>query len=458
MATNPYYKTYEFQKKVIGKDELQLFIKFTINESGDTATVYPEDENVFASDYGVLEWEFDIENFLLMPGFLDLKLSVPKESNFQGHLFRYDLSVFDNTDKRAEVIIKIKYYGSAVWEDEFIGFIVEDSIDYNPHDTRMQFSAAPRTDILNRQMIYKDTTRLNPLGYNLSSLTGTRYFYRVTKIIEDIFKFVNPDCEVEIFHNWLFKGNDSPWGDPEIESGYIIWPPGYDYSIGSEYTGLTFDMMYQDVYWLFNNPGYVSSLGDCIRKLAMDWCCMAGMLHNGKAFFRRLFDYDPNDVPELTDEAHIDWDKQYKLNSISYVKYNTPGETDPYEQGTFTELQGDYIERNSLLTIFPLSATLYSTVLGFHPTEGIVLLSGVKDLLISDLYKNYGEVISKLFYNFRHPIKQLRVDPIIAPGKNYRPDKVFKFNGIIYQPLRMAKHLDPKTDHTEIDGLFLKMA
>lgn len=452
----PHYITYDFGEKPVGKNKYRLKIKFTINANGNDSTVIAKDENVFINDYGTQEWEYDIENFLIVPGVLDLKLSAPKSSNFIGYFFGTDFTVFIEADKRAEVLFEIQY-DNTNWEIEFKGNILEDSIDYNPDTTYLEFTAAPQTDLINKKMLYDlNGNALNPLNYQVPDQNQT-YMYLISKIINDIYKLINSNVAVEIYHDWVFQGeydNADPIYNP---GGYIIFPYGLGEPPPDPQTlsDLSFLELYEDIRPLFfDNTKGLNTLGDVLRKLSIDWCCYTGMIHQEKAFFRKLFTNSPDAIYDLDPDSYIENRYKYQLNLINYVRYLVPGVSTPYERGTFTQLEGTYLDRDSLVGFYQDIGSSFTNILAYR--TNIYSVYKTKDTQISSSFLDYGDVIASLWYNFRSNMKNCRIDPIITPGINHSIVLNPRLNGIIYQPIRLKKYYNPKALYTEIDGMYLK--
>lgn len=460
---NPYIKVYDFPSQMLGTgDEIKLTITFTINATGTDELIHTEEENVFINDYGSLEWEYDIENFVLIPGFLDIKISVPEVSSFAKRFFNYDTEEFDKTDRQALVVLEIRYSGTPDYVTEFKGHIIEDSITYNPDTTYLGFSAAPKTDILFKQMLWDlsdPPLALNPLGYLVISSLGYTYFYKLTKIIEDIYKLVDPAAVCEFYHDWIYKGKYYSTNPGIYHSeGYIEWPyglAGYD-PTPEEISDIVFGEIYEDIDPLFFSQALgLRTLGEVLKKLAQDWCAITGMINEGKAFFKKLFAVDEAQVYDLNEDTYIDFEKQYKFGLISYVKCKTPIETTPYEQGTFTELEGSYIDTESLLGIYEDGTGYHTHVLAYKNSK-IYSVTAVKDVSVEDAFIPYGDLFTKFHFNFRSSMKNTRIDPIVTPGLNHSVIQNPRFKGVIYQPIRLKKIFETKNPRTEIDGLYLK--
>lgn len=452
---NPYYVTYTFREEVLPSGDLaRLKIKFRINTSGDDSEVVAATEDCYVNNYGSLEWNYDFENFLLVPGFLDLKLAIPKDSIFEKWFFGISHSISFHwlfAEKDAEVLLEIKYQGDDDYTVEFKGYVVDNSIDYDPDKGILTFTAAPRTDILNRQMLYDlDDDPINPFTYSVPHSEGT-FLYNIQRIIEDCYKLINPSVEVVFDHGWLFLGYITEL--TVDENGRIALPASFTGSWGSFLNDFNFSELWEDIRPLFfdQSKGLVT-IGDVLRKLAMDWFAITGMLHQDKAFFKKLF--SPSNSYALSDETYYVYNKAYKLPLIKYVHYKIPNGI-VYEQGVFTELQGQYIQRDSLVGWFDTGSSRFTNVLAVRESGAYDVYEIVKgrdpDLSIGN--SDYGNLIAPLWFNYRGDHTKCRIDPIVTPGINHSILNTPIFQGRTYQPIRLKKlFMEGKT---EIDGLLI---
>ncbi len=442
---NPYYYTYNFREERLASGDLaRLKVKFQVNTDGTDQSVNAKDEEVYVSNYGSLEWDYDFENFLLVPGYLDLRLAVPKETNFEKFFFGQTL-LFFIIEKTPEVTLEIKYQGTTNWETEFKGFVIEDTIDYDPDKGYMWFTIAPRTDILNRQMLYDlNGNPTNPFTYPTPTSNQT-YLHQTQKIITDCYKLVNPSVQMVFSHPWLFFGQLT---DRTVHpAGWILDLFGIYNSYETYYNDFNFSEIWQDVRPLFFDQSKgLRTVGDLLRKLAMDWFAITGMLHQDKAFFKKLF-YDPSTTYELSEDTYYNTRKRYKLPFIRYVRYKIPTGV-VYEQGVFTELEGQYIDRDSLIGWYDT----FTNIMAVRNSEVFNIKKGRDPDLIGS-NQDYGNLITPLWYLYRGDILNCRVDPIVTPGINHSILANPRFQNRTYQPIRLKKlFMEGKT---EIDGLLI---
>ncbi|RJP64403.1 MAG: hypothetical protein C4539_14585 [Ignavibacteriales bacterium] len=481
-------------------DTMQCILEFTVNVPGDDIETDADDIALKILEWGDKTIEYDLENAIALPGEMSLKISDP-----QGFL---DNLLFESENIDIQGLVTIKLNG----DEEFSGHIIEDGIDSDEGQFTITFDAAPKTDVINKRMVYNDeSTALNPFSYTSSS------YYSIVTILEDIFSLVNSSISysggsLEIIHDWEFYGLKEsinvPLMDIVLEELYQLIDPLY-----------------------FDSSFGLSTVGDVLKKLALDWCSFAGMVSYNKAFFKKLFYYNPDNIQTVNVKKHR---KGYRYGLIDYVKVTTniSDPSEPYEQGTFTELEERYLLRKALPGFFDgassgsnikavaarddcfyftipnitFSVTLgdvYSnnssefTVIGYKKfiTTGFITVirtdgtndpeasgtltkvsgsgdasisftasasftSGTFDVyqsrdpnLYSNAFKNHGDLLSKFWYTYRGNIKNCRVDYFQMFGLTYDYLKDFNYDGCKFQPIKMTKHYSKGL--TEIEAIYI---
>ncbi len=494
-------------QKINDVDTIQLILEFTHNLTGTDRNWNAVDYGLRVIDYGKREASYDLEDAFLVPGTTSMLLGDP-QGVLDNLLFGAD-SIAVATDKKVKVTKKINGVS------KFIGNMIEDTVPFDDGTATLSFTASPKIDVINKRMIYdaEGIVELNPL-----ELTEANY-YPLVHILEKIYQLVNPEIafsngSLEVIHNWQFQGEREIIG---------VGPDGCILN------DISFtDLQTRTTPLFFDNSYGISNLGDVLRKISIDWCAFTGMISDNKAFFKRLFYYDENNLQTVKVENRI---KNYKYGLIDYVKlncvFNLDGLTfddpaNPYEQGVFTELEGRYLlrdslqvfyhhpppinERESLIAVSNLDRTnhyvfTHDGVIVNMPAEGAVYsnngsqfqiigttlegltnnklttkrVSGTNDPSASgtltkvsgtgddtytftshddvdgfyfirrartpDLYnnefKNYGDLASMFWYNFRGNMQHCRVDRFKLRGITYDFLKDFNYDGSKYQPISM---------------------
>lgn len=432
--------SYDFPITVICDDYLQLRLTFTHEETGTSYVYQAKDKGLMVTKWGDLSWEYDLEDALLVPANLDLEVN---DYDFELHNLLFG-EAYPSSVTNKDFQVELKINGST----EFLGNATEDSISYNETTRTLRFRAKPKTDILNETMVYDfeqdNPTSLNPFGYTDGSRVG------VTKIIEDIYKLVDPSVsyssgKLEVMQNWIFKGNKN---DDET-----YW-----------YDQMTFTQLRMGVGNLyFNNAFGIRNVADVLRQLAVEFGCFTGMIHSGKAFFKKLFYYDPNNLQ--TFDLVINHKINYKYSKIRYVEAQYTGGGFPnqvtpttFKAGTYTELKKAYLKKN-LANYFLYEeglgrlTTAFVTVTNGGPEDGVYWVLYAKDPSLDNTFKTNVQLIADFWYNYRGNISRCRVDEFNVMGLGHDFLKDFNYKTSKFQPIKMRKQLSKGT--TNIEALYL---
>lgn len=162
-------------------------------------TVDPEERGIKLSEVGEMSVEYNIDELWCAPSNVRMTL-FDKEGYLTDLLLAArwtDLVMSEGNRIFAQPKVEIFLGG----ELEFNGTIFEDTVDIDKTKRMIEFEVAPVTEVLSKINLYdQDGRNLNPLGY----IDGT--VISVVQIINDIYKKIDPDMTVEIFHNWVFQG------------------------------------------------------------------------------------------------------------------------------------------------------------------------------------------------------------------------------------------------------------
>ena len=206
-----------------------------------------------------------------------------------------------------------------------------------------------------------------------------------------------------------------------------------------------------DAKLFFTPDSGLSTVGDVLRDLAKGFFAYTGMIHEGKAFFKKLFYYDTSNLQTLGNILNIQ--REYRYPVLDYVSFGTTlDNTRSYKAGTFTELDGKSLVVSDLLCAF------YGDVTG-----GDSLVSGtidpvwnVKDPSFSNSTGQWFSnlfLLAQLWYDSRGSIQNSRVDKFTVVGVDYDFLKSFNYGGYKYQIIGMRKNWEKST--TEIEALYL---
>lgn len=309
-------------QKVNDSDTIQIIMEFTHNLTGTNRSWVAKDYNLRISNYGELEISYDLDDAFLVPGTYTLTIGDP--DGVLDDLFFGPGSIAIATNKQAKVILKIN--GS----NKFVGNCIEDTIKSKGSNKTIKIDMAPQTDLINKRMVYDDAGAT--LWATNNGYIEGNYYKIIDEILLPIFKLVNSALtinDIEVIHDWTFRGET------------INYPPY------GEFDGFSFSELKQmSNYLFFDTAMGISTCGDLLKKLAVDWCCFTGFVSSEKAFFKKLFHYNPSNLQTVKVD---DFEKGYRFGLIDYVKVTTKiSGTKIYDEGTFTELQDRYITRDIL--------------------------------------------------------------------------------------------------------------
>lgn len=477
-------------QNISSTETIQLILEFNTDLTGTDRVWDSKNYNLKVLNYGVREASYDLEDAFMVPNKTSMTIGDP-DGILDDLLFGAG-SIAVATDKQAQVTKKIN--GTTI----FIGNMIEDTIEFDDSTMTLNFTAAPKIDIINKRMVYDEGgSALNPFGYTESG------YYHIVQVLEDIFGLVNPsisylDGSLEILHDWEFHGVREP------SSCYLM--------------NILFSEIYQLIDPLFFNNSYgILNCGDILKKYALDWGCFCGFVSYDKAFFKKLFYYNPTNLQTVIVNNRK---KGYRYGLIDYVKVTTGifGPNEPYEQGVFTELEGRYLTRKSLPGFYLNSGissgsnikaeinrvnhfvfehgssiigteegSVYSnnssefTVVGrpyadgsieynlptvrssgtnnpeasgtltlisgvgpatitytsYGDANGIYTINGARQTEIYGGHMDLGDLQSQFWYRYRANIQNCRVDKFILRGVSYSFLKDFNYKGSKYQPIQM---------------------
>jgi hypothetical protein len=414
-------------------DQLQLVMVFTVNDLTAANESYSAiTKGIRVEDWGKLQWKYDIEDALLVPSSLGMVLT--DAEGYLSSLFFGTSEANIKTDKRAQIQL---WMNGAL---KFQGKIIEDSISYNDAYLRLEFTAATDMDIINQAMLYNlDNSPVDPFKYNPALK------YAVWGILEDIFKLASPDISysggtLEIHHGWDFRGQNRT--------------TPYDWVSDFKLTDLFLDV----TPLFYDSSRGISTVGDLLRKMALDFCCFTGLVSANRAVFRQLFYYDSADLQELG--TVINRTKGYQYGLLDYVKSTVKAgsTTLVYEEGTFTKVKNRYMERE-VLAYFWHNTNQYgyaesgTTVEASKDGEAWYNIWGSRDMDLDTWFYDFGKIVAMEWHHYRSSMQNCRLDKVEVMGINYDPIKNFPYAGCKYQPIGLTVYLSK--NKSEFDVIYL---
>jgi hypothetical protein len=381
----------------------QVIFQITINTTGTNQSFTFLEKNMTVLSHGNLVWEYDIENALVLPNRLNVKIA-------DGDLY-LDSVLFgtgtEGLNSDIEFQVEIKINGTT----EVKGNVLEDSISMERGDRILSFQVAPKTDQLNKLIMFDEDG--NPKFSH-----GTASFPVDTEIL-NIFKKVNSSISsITFLHSWVFRDD-------------LLNTHALTDSI--RMTDLVFTV---DDYSLTN-------LADALKFFCFFFGSMAGMVNNETAFFKELFRYDSSNTQTLG--TVLDWHKTYKSAIVEWVKVVDPTTMAEGEEGS---------EDNSGIAVQSIRKDINESMWESTDTDPI---GEVKIPSIDTTFRTLRAGIAKFWYDNRSVSKNQRVDRFKVSGVTYNLLKDFTYvdgaDTLKYQPLGMEKNFEEGVTH--IDALYL---
>ena len=412
-------------------DTAQIVIQFTRYESGSGAHSFSE-LGIRVADWGSVAWDYALDDGLIVPGEYAFSL-FDRDGDFSGPTLCLFKLLFPATNLQYETLITLKINGT----EEYVGRLVSDSIDYDLDERKVSMKVEAASIKLNEMQLFAadGTTPINTLGLTAST------WYSLPWLIQQIYKLVDSsialaDSSLTVRQGWTYYGVVMPANTPVLSN-------------------LTFSELYQLDDPLFFQYGYgLKTMGDVLRKLAIDWGCFTGFLHKRKAFFHQLFYYDSGNTQTLP--RILSRKCAYRFFPIDYVSMGVfaGGVTIvPYSAGTYNALDEKRFDRGTAL------------VSSFYD-ERYTNIKAVRSATTYDVYRvgsadvnagaqnDYGEHGVNWWLAHKGNLDACRVDSFVVAGVTMDFTKSFSdSNGNKYQIISMKKKI--ADSQTEIDALYL---
>lgn len=423
--------TITFPVESIGTgDTLQLIMYFTTD--GGAENYNAEDVGLYVTDYGETNISYDIDDPLLTPMQWSFRL-MDKDQWIQPYLFP---EIDDGIDPKA----LIELYLNGVLE--FKGHLTEDNIEYSEGDREVVLTAIPQTDVLNRTMLYDvDGNPNNPFLYDPQG------YYWIVRLIEDAYKLVDSSISysggtLKVEHSW---GVDKGWNFIGYETGTPTpSPPTGDSNI------FGFIELYTSIYhYFFSQESYsIKSPGDLLKKLAYHYGCFTGMIHEGLAFFKKVF------TPSATQQLGTINDRvyKYKFSLLDWIRFKLTLTSLNYEAGTETLMENRYKDEFIMdqfwIKSTPIPAQGWTVLRAYYNSKTFYIF-GVQDRENNPptyVFGDHGQIMANFWYEKRSDLIKSRIISFDVSGVNYDFLKDFIDQGKTYQILGMKKQFkDAKT-------------
>lgn len=495
----------------IGSEEFwQLILTFTVDAAGTNETHWSYDKNLALTKIGQASWEYDLEDADLVVGSLDVTIEDIPTFDEDGYL----LSLLEDSDVLKEFAVEVQVDGVADFTGKVTERNIKYVRKLSEGGGELHCRAYPSTNLLDASAVIDDRgTPTNNLGYlnetsgntisnvvnnedgtltithnnanniddgdlvrlrNIGGITdiiGWHYAEKVdsnnfkinfsttqdswsttgfdsvsifdgadvialTAILGDIFQIVDSGIsyasgDISLKHNWLFS-------DDSVTE--------YDFD---ELEAFTENFVVGDTLNQTPLPG-VNSTKNLLKILAKNFAAFAGVLNNNRAFFHKLFYYDPNDLQTLG--VVLEHDFNYEFGLVDYVSANVSQTEEVfYDAGSFTH------NSNRKLTIEDLPLYWYTAFSSSASNIRVIADSDAilygKDTDVDTAWKDIGEMIADFFFKFRGDIANARVDRFKVVGIGYDYTKSFNHFGNKYQIITLKK--DYANGTSEIKALNL---
>jgi hypothetical protein len=414
---------------------LQFAIEFTTAIEGTSSIINFSDHGIEIIDHGKVSWDYDYEERLLTPCSTKLKLA-----DTEGYLYNLIFStttIGAATEKRfkVEILLNGGY--------QFSGYTLEDDVIYRTSEKTIEFSASPRSDILNNAGIYNNLGfPLDPIGYGSAGLNNYR---SVLEIINDAFVLINPSIVGTINHDWLFKDSD-----------------------GTE--NITIDSLFIKPSQFYDHPTWkAGSVGDILKTIAIGFHAKIGVISERRYFFEKLGYYSTSNTQPLLALEH---EISLKYSIIKYLNlscnipdygtyilempnssyYTTMETARVYYDVPFIGIQGAGWNGNLLTHVAPIrfcwGAYDPNVWRDGNPFPDIFPLGAG--------YYNTHYAAGMSYWLYRKDPKNQIVHKFKCSGVTYEVDKTCLCDGAYYQVISMIKDWEKET--TDIETIYCAAA
>jgi hypothetical protein len=404
----------------VGNDSVQAFL--TIDTESPSVSAI---SRLSVEKYDALEWAYNPEERFMVPGIVTVEF---KDLNHGLDSLLFGDEFVNSATQKVKLEIRVNSV------TEFIGYATEDGIFSQYDQFLIKMTFAPELDIINKKMILdQENNPINPFAYTLTS------YYKLTDVLTDLFQVVNPivtysSGRLKILHNWEFRGS--------IASS-------------NQRDDIVLTDLFVLVGYLYNDPlNGMKTCGDVLKTLATEFGSFTGMIHQEKAFFKKLYTYESGNLQAV---EVLTWSKGYRYGLLDYVKVTDAG-TYVYEAGTFTEMEDRFIQRQGSLVFawtdiptIPYGNAGWN-ILGYKDSN-YYDIRRVKDASIGSDWLNFGQLTANWWYYWRQKKSRTRVDKFLLNGLSYDFLKSFNYSGHKYQIISMKKYLSD--GNTEVEAFYL---
>jgi len=398
-----------FGEKVVGDDTIEIQLIFEYNNGSSIVEKTAEDVRVKITNYGNLELQFDMNDYLLVPSSYHLQI---------GDLDNYlENKVFSPNEYNLEITCKV-FINS---ELEFEGKHTEESILYDDKHLDLEFTS--NTNILFETMLFDSSGgSKNPIGLG----SGVGNSSSLNEAIHDCYRLINSNIVFEVNHDWNYYGITH-------------------YVTGTQKT--LYDGTWSELYTNYDEFYNGESLGDTLIALAKRKFAFTGVVNNSNAFFQKLYYYNENNLQSLNIKKCI--------RGIGYPKLLYVA-TKNADGSVLFELP----DKESYINVSDKSLEIPITWIPGQVTNDWIFRNGdyyyteqMKDNILGSTFYPPYEIQPRLHYHHRNTNVKNWLDTLIHKGLSVNYLKNFHYENRKYQILSLNKLIEAGT--TNIEALYL---
>lgn len=200
-----------------------------------------------------------------------------------------------------------------------------------------------------------------------------------------------------------------------------------------------------------SNLAKISSVADVLKKVAFDAFAFAGVIHEEKAFFKKLFYFNDSNKFTLTNVLSRKY--KYKYGIVKYVKVHPLfSDTKKWEAGTHTNKEEESILIDDAYWTTWQDGIISNSV--YFPTGNNIWK--IKDTDYDNSYDGWydiNEVVANLWFNNRGNVLNNRIEVFEVRGVDFDFLKSMQYDGGNYQIIKLARNFSTYT--STIEAIYL---
>ena len=373
-------------------DTYQIVLTFAVDLVAANQAHDFIDKSLIILDHGKTKWAYKIEDSLVTPQ--SQSFTIADSAGYLRGLMFGTSAEQAATEKQFKINLKLNgtsiFKGTAI-EDDITAEWIEDTTGAYI----FRFSAFPEgiEEITKQELYHEDGTPVALFGY----ATGVPEL--ITTMVDDIWGQMNGAITVDYNQSWLFRHvvageNDIPFTDVGENPGAM---------------------------WRLDQIAGISTTGDALKRLALEYGCFTGLKDWDNAFFTELFLYDAGNTQSL---GTVHKKKEgYIWNLLYYVQTNVDGVGVLGTAGSYTNgIANQFLEIDDSYR----GLVRHSTS---NPLDEDHITGGAYDSLVNTL--------SDFWFDTRGDITKVRTDEFLVDGVDYDFTAFFTHDSFKYQIIEM---------------------